>query len=87
MKIFASLSILIPLLLGGCAQSTLSCMGTPSFASLAMALCPQVAGVKSAVVGKGMNMPVEERRANASVQERNGRVVRREVGLQQTFWK
>lgn len=87
MKILTSFSLLAFLLLGGCAQSTLSCVGTGSFASLATALCPQVAGVKSVVVGKGMHMPVEAREADAYVQERNGRVVRREVGLQQTFWK
>lgn len=81
------LSVFVPLLLSACAESRMQCVGTGSFAPLATALCPQVAGVKSAVVGQGMHMPVEQRQAGVSVEERNGRIVRTEAGLEQTFWK
>lgn len=80
--------VLLPILIGGCAgKSTLKCVGTGPFATLAAKLCPQVAKAKSLVVGRGMDMPLEERQSGVSVVEINGRIVRAEAGLQQTFWK
>lgn len=79
------LSVFIPLLLSACAESRMQCIGTGSFAVLAETLCPQVAGIKSAIIGPSMY--IEEREAHAYVREHNGRVVRREAGLQQTFRK
>ena len=85
LKVKVVLSVSIALLLSACAESRMKCVGTGSFATLAEKFCPQVAGVKSAIVGT--SMPVEEREAHAYVRERNGRIVHEEAGLQQTFWK